>query len=46
VAAVQVLVEQAGGRFTDLDGVARFGGGTALSSNGLLHDAAVAMLRR
>jgi histidinol-phosphatase len=46
VAAVQVLVEQAGGQFTDLDGVARFGGGTALSSNGLLHDAAVAMLRR
>lgn len=45
VAAAQVLVEQAGGRFTDLDGVARYDGGTALSSNGLLHDAALAMLR-
>ena len=45
VAAVQVLVEQAGGRFTDLDGVARYDGGTALSSNGLLHDAALALLR-
>jgi len=42
LAAVQVLVEQAGGRFTDLDGAARFDGGTALSSNGLLHDAALA----
>lgn len=46
LAAVQVLVEQAGGRFTDLDGVPRFDGGTALSSNGLLHDAALAVLQR
>ncbi|MDQ4033466.1 MAG: histidinol-phosphatase, partial [Actinomycetota bacterium] len=46
VAAVQVLVEQAGGRFSDLDGVARHDGGTALSSNGLLHDAALTLLRR
>jgi histidinol-phosphatase len=46
VAAVQVLVEQAGGRFTDLDGTARFDGGTALSSNGLLHDAALDVLQR
>ena len=45
VAAVQVLVEQAGGRFTDLGGVARYDGGTALSSNGLLHDAALALLQ-
>jgi histidinol-phosphatase len=45
VAAVQVLVEQAGGRFTDLDGIARYDGATALSSNGLLHDAALALLR-
>ncbi|HET9255747.1 MAG TPA: inositol monophosphatase family protein [Pseudonocardiaceae bacterium] len=44
VAAVQVLVEQAGGRFTDLEGIARYDGGTALSSNGLLHDAALALL--
>jgi histidinol-phosphatase len=46
VAAAQVLVEQAGGRFTDLDGIARYDGGTALSSNGLLHDAALRCLRR
>ncbi|HEY6423605.1 MAG TPA: histidinol-phosphatase [Pseudonocardiaceae bacterium] len=45
VAAAQVLVEQAGGRFTDLDGAVRYDGGTALSSNGLLHDAALARLR-
>lgn len=45
LAAVQVLVEQAGGRFTDLEGVARFDGGTALSSNRLLHDAALAVLQ-
>ncbi|MGH3811014.1 MAG: histidinol-phosphatase [Pseudonocardiaceae bacterium] len=45
VAAVQVLVEQAGGRFTDLDGAPRYDSGTALSSNGLLHDAALWCLR-
>jgi histidinol-phosphatase len=44
VAAAQVLVEQAGGRFTDLQGLARYDGGTALSSNGLLHDAALDLL--
>ncbi|MGH3672806.1 MAG: inositol monophosphatase family protein [Pseudonocardiaceae bacterium] len=45
VAAAQILVEQAGGRFTDLDGVARYDGGSALSSNGLVHDDALALLR-
>jgi histidinol-phosphatase len=45
VAAAQVLVEQAGGRFTDLNGVARYDGGTALSSNGLLHNAALSLLQ-
>ena len=44
VAAVQVIVEEAGGRFTDLDGVTRHDNGTALSSNGLLHDAALRLL--
>jgi histidinol-phosphatase len=38
MAAVQVIVEEAGGRFTDLRGEARFDGGSALSTNGLLHD--------
>lgn len=44
VAAVQVIVEQAGGRFTDLSGAPTHDGGSALSSNGLLHDAALALL--
>ena len=46
VAPVQILVEQAGGRFTDLDGVARYDTGTALSSNTQLHDAALTLLHR
>jgi histidinol-phosphatase len=32
-------VEEAGGRFTDRDGSARVDGLSAVSSNGLLHDA-------
>jgi len=42
--AVQVIVEQAGGRFTDLAGDARPDGGSAISSNGLLHDHALTEL--
>ncbi len=38
LAAVQLIVEEAGGRFTDFAGVARPDGGSGLSSNGLLHD--------
>ena len=38
LAAVQVLVEEAGGRFSDFTGASRIDGGTAVSSNGLLHD--------
>ncbi|MFD2422084.1 histidinol-phosphatase [Amycolatopsis pigmentata] len=45
VAAVQVLVTEAGGRFSDLSGQPRFDGGSALSSNGLLHDAALDILK-
>jgi histidinol-phosphatase len=44
VAAVQVIVEEAGGRFTDLAGGARPDGGSAVSTNGLLHDAVLAAL--
>jgi histidinol-phosphatase len=39
LAAVQAVVEQAGGRFTNLRGEARPDGGSALSTNGPLHDA-------
>ena len=38
LAAVQVIVEEAGGRFSDFAGVSRIDGGAAVSSNGLLHD--------
>jgi histidinol-phosphatase len=44
VAALQVLVREAGGRFTDLRGRARHDGGSALSTNGRLHDAVLATL--
>jgi histidinol-phosphatase len=45
VAAVQVIVEEAGGRFTDLRGEARADGGSAVSTNGLLHDSVLRSLR-
>jgi histidinol-phosphatase len=44
MAAVQVIVEEAGGRFTNLDGEARADGGSGLSTNGLLHDAVLSAL--
>ncbi|HVF14230.1 MAG TPA: inositol monophosphatase family protein [Acidimicrobiales bacterium] len=45
VAPVQVIVEEAGGRFTDLGGEARADGGSAVSTNGLLHEEVLAALR-
>ncbi len=44
LAALQVIVEEAGGRFTDLGGVARPDGGSAVSTNGLLHDQVLGLL--
>lgn len=44
LAAVQVIVEEAGGRFTDFAGVARPDGGSAVSSNGHVHDEVLATL--
>ncbi len=38
LAAIQPIVEEAGGTFTDREGVARIDGGTAVSSNGFLHE--------
>jgi histidinol-phosphatase len=46
LAAIQVIVEEAGGRFTDLSGVARPDGGDALSTNGHLHDEVLAIFAR
>ncbi len=44
VAALQVIVEEAGGKFTDFSGQARLDGGSAVSSNGLVHDEVIALL--
>jgi histidinol-phosphatase len=44
-AAPMVLVEEAGGRATDLDGRRAIDSGTFLVSNGLLHDEVLARLR-
>jgi histidinol-phosphatase len=45
LAAVQVLVTEAGGRFTDLLGQPGFAHGSALATNGRVHDAALAVLQ-
>jgi histidinol-phosphatase len=45
LAAVQVIVEEAGGIFTDLAGRAWPDGESAVSTNGLLHDDVLAALR-
>jgi len=46
IAAVKVVVEQAGGRCTDLRGDARIDTGDVISTNGLLHDDVVAAFAR
>jgi histidinol-phosphatase len=46
LAAPQLIVEEAGGRLTDLRGARGAAGGEALSSNGRLHDAALAVVGR
>jgi histidinol-phosphatase len=44
LAALQVVVEEAGGRFTDLSGRSRPDGGSVVCTNGLLHDDVLAAL--
>jgi histidinol-phosphatase len=46
LAAPLVIVEEAGGRFTDLGGTVTADGGDALATNGLLHDAALEVIGR
>jgi histidinol-phosphatase len=46
LAAVKLVVEEAGGRFTDFAGVATAAGGSGLGTNGLLHEAALAVVGR
>jgi histidinol-phosphatase len=45
LAAPMVVVEEAGGRLTDLGGAARADGGSVVTTNGLLHDRVLAALR-
>jgi histidinol-phosphatase len=45
VAAVQVIVEEAGGRFSDFQGEARIDSGNVITSNGMIHDAVVALMQ-
>ncbi len=45
LAPLQVIVEEAGGRFSDLSGAARPDGGSVVCTNGLLHDRVLDVLR-
>lgn len=45
IAALQVIVEEAGGRATGLNGERSIHAGSLLTSNGVLHDVALARLR-
>ena len=38
LAAVKIIVEEAGGRFSDFAGASTIYGGTAVASNGRVHD--------
>ena len=44
LAALQVVVQEAGGVFTDLAGEVRPDGGSVLCSNGALHEEALELL--
>jgi len=46
MAPCKILVEEAGGRFTDFEGRPTIYTGTALATNGRLHDAVLALLHR
>lgn len=43
-AALKVIVEEAGGKFSDFAGIARPDGGNSISTNGLVHDEIVSLL--
>ncbi len=46
LAALKLIVEEAGGRFSDFNGDGSPAGGNGVSSNGLIHDEILAVLRR
>jgi histidinol-phosphatase len=45
LAAIKIVVEEAGGRFTDFTGTPTIYGSSAIASNGLVHDEILALLR-
>ncbi len=45
IAAMPVVLAEAGGRFTDLSGAEGYAGGSGVATNGLLHDEVLALLR-
>jgi histidinol-phosphatase len=45
VAAVQLIVEEAGGRFSDFDGFPSIDSGNVVTSNGLVHEQVLALLQ-
>lgn len=45
LAPMAVIMHEAGGRFTDLDGAVAFGSGHGVATNGTLHDDVLALLR-
>jgi len=45
-AAVQPIIEEAGGRFTDWSGESRIDAGEAIGSNGLVHDAVLDLTKK
>jgi histidinol-phosphatase len=45
MAALDVIVREAGGRFTNLDGVDGIFGGNGLSTNAILHTSVVEALK-
>jgi histidinol-phosphatase len=45
LAPCKIVIEEAGGRFTDFTGAPTIYNGTALATNGRLHDAVVSLLR-
>lgn len=45
LAAISIIVREAGGRFTDIDGVETIYSGSSLSTNGHLHEAVLQVLR-
>ena len=44
LASVKVIIEEAGGRFSDLTGRPTPAGGSSLSTNGLLHDEVLSIM--